>query len=125
MPPSRKWPSTCAGAPVQPQIHLAHGEGRRAIAGLLEKCDADVVFLANEERLLARWFGLNLGLRLGDAAPCPAIYISATPSIPVWNLEPVRRPRMRAAGESVVRGRVAVGEGREVATGLLSELGLA
>jgi hypothetical protein len=117
----------CANAPVRPHVHVTHGEGRRATARLLEKCDADVVFLPNEERLMSRWFGLNLGLRLGDAAPCPAIYISAKPRIPVWNLEPAHRPRPRAVGQPVaVRERVAVGEGRRiVATGLLSELGLA
>ena len=118
--------ATCAGAPMQPHVHVAHGEGRRTLARLLEKCDADVVFLANEERLLSRWLGLNLGLRLGDAAPCPAIYVSATPSIPVWNLEPVRRPRLRATGEAVAgHGRIAIGDGRRtVTTGLLTELGL-
>jgi hypothetical protein len=118
---SRAW----IGGPVQPQIHVDHGEGRRTVARLLDKCDADVVFLADEERLLSRWLGLNLGLRLGDAAPCPAIYISPKPSIPVWNLEPVRRPRLRLAREAVpVRGRVAIGDGPAMAPGLLSELGL-
>lgn len=117
---------TLAGAPLEPQIHVAQGEGRRTIARLLEQCDADVVFLPNEERLLSRWIGLNLGLRLGDAAPCPAIYVSDKSSIPVWNLEPIRRPRVQAAREAVaVRGRVALGEGRSaVASSLLSELGL-
>jgi hypothetical protein len=119
--------AACAGAPMQPHIHVAYGEGRRTIARLLEQCDADVVFLANEERLLSRWLGLNLGLRVGDVAPCPAIYISAKSNVPVWNLEPVRRPRMRAANESfALPGHLAFGEGRRaVAAGVLSELGLA
>jgi hypothetical protein len=73
----------CRDAPARPQIQVGQGEGRRAMARMLAHCDADIVFVRDDEWLLARWFGLNVGLRLGDAAPCPAVYVSPKSSVPV------------------------------------------
>lgn len=93
-----------AASPVRPQIHIAPGEGKSALCQMLAECDADLVFLRHDESFLARWLGL--GLRLGDAVPCPAIYVGEKLSVPVWNLEqgpgtrtPVRvaEPRSRSA----------------------------
>lgn len=116
----------CDGGPVQPQVRVGQGEGRRGMARMLKQCDADVVFLRDDEWLLSRWLGLNVGLRLGDGAPCPAVYVSGTPSVPVWNLEPMRRSRADALPHGVAaRGRVAVvGSRAAAAMGGLAEIGL-
>lgn len=117
----------CARSSIEADVHVGHGDGRRTMARLLEQCQADIVFLRNEERLVSRWLGLGLGLRLGDKAPCPSVYVSERPSIPIWNLEPARRPRPHAIARDVMaaRERVAVGQGRTpmVLPGLV-EIGL-
>ena len=79
-----------AGAPVDIEIHVTQGEGRRTLTRLLRECQADVVFLRNQEGAVSRWLGLGVGLRLGDSAPCPSIYLSDHPAIPVWQLQPSR-----------------------------------
>lgn len=75
----------CSQSPVRTHIHVTQGEGRRALCKMLDECDADLVFLRNDEWFLARWLGL--GLRLGDFAPCPCIYIGDHLRVPVWNLQ--------------------------------------
>lgn len=76
----------CSDSPVRPHIHVSQGEGRRALRQMLDECEADVVFLRNDEWFFTRWLGR--GLRLGDFAPCPSIYIGDRLSVPTWNLEP-------------------------------------
>jgi hypothetical protein len=93
----------CERTSIEADIHVAHGDGRRTMIQLLEQCDADLVFLRSEERLVSRWLGLGVGLRLGDRTPCPSIHISDRPRVPAWRLEPVRRPRTHVA----VRGDAA------------------
>lgn len=116
----------CAGSSAQVEIHVAQGEGRRTINRLVRQCRPDLVFLRNEEWLLSRWFGLGVGLRLGDGSPCPAIYVSDTPSIPVWRFETVPAARPREA-EVVAVGLRAARTGGRTAIELadLAAIGLA
>lgn len=114
----------CSGSPVRPHIHVTQGEGRRALCTMLDACDADLVFLRNDEWFLARWLGL--GLRLGDFVSCPSIYIGDELSVPVWNLEP--GPGTRAFSpvreRSGIRARRAVGAGRNGSPPRITEIDL-
>jgi hypothetical protein len=116
----------CADTPARPRIHVATGDGRASVARMLSECDADVVFLRNEEPRLARWLGM--GLWTGDALPCPAIYIGDQLSVPQWNLEPGPGSRavipMRDAAGSR-NGRAAARNGAGRPSFGLAELGLA
>ena len=75
----------CAGAPLIPEVHVSSGEGRTTLVRMLRECDADAVFVPNQESLLARW--LRFGLQASARIECPAIYVGNHVSIPVWNLE--------------------------------------
>ncbi len=137
----------CDRASIDADVHVGQGDGRRTMIQLLARCDADLVFLRSEERLVSRWLGLGVGLRLGDRTPCPSIHISDRPRVPAWRLEPARRPRPHAAdrgggdrgeaprdvavqdalaSEAVSVGeRVSVGRGRaSIALSNLAEIGL-
>lgn len=118
----------CRNGSVRPEVHIATGQGRSAVARMLQACDADVAFLRCEESLLAKWLGV--GARLGGGLPCPAIYIGRHLSIPAWNLEPgaaFRKPGLVRAVAGM-RGRLAVtsaGDGYGApSVSWLSELGL-
>jgi hypothetical protein len=114
----------CAGAPVSPEIHIAEGAGRGTFRRLLSGCDADVVFLRNEEMILTRWLGL--GLPFGDNSPCPAVYVGDRLSVPVWNFErgpAARKDEVLHEGVSVPSRVAAVRNVRRVST-VLSDLGL-
>jgi hypothetical protein len=75
----------CEGSAVRPQVRVATGDGRRTLSRMLRDCDADMVFLPNEESFLAKW--LSLSLRVADHIPCAAVYVPERPTVPVWNLE--------------------------------------
>jgi hypothetical protein len=75
----------CGNAPIVPQVHVAQRSSRSTLSRMLKECDADVVFLRNEEVPWAEWLGL--GLRCCDGLPCPAICTGDTLRGPVWNLE--------------------------------------
>lgn len=100
-----------AGTSAQVEIHVAQGDGHGTLKRLLRECRADLVFLRNDEGLVSRWFGLGLGLRLGDGAPCPAVYISDRPTVPVWRFGTARVPAprrraMTAPGHRAARSAV-------------------
>ncbi len=95
----------CANAPRRPHVHVSSGQGRSALASMLRECDADVVFLRNEESSLTERLGF--GLRSSDGIFCPAIYVGDQVSAPVWNLQ--AGAANRAAGAlSRVRGELGV-----------------
>jgi nucleotide-binding universal stress UspA family protein len=77
----------CAKAPGTPEVHVGVGENRAALKRLLRQCSADVLFIDREDSRVAEWMGLGLGI--GDAVPCPTIYVGPRPAVPVWNLETV------------------------------------
>lgn len=102
----------CAASSVRPQIHVTQGDGRRALCKLLDECDADLVFLRNDEWFLTRWLGL--GLRMGDFAPCPCVYIGDKLRVPAWNLQqgPGTRAATQVRAYAAQRGRPAGVNGR-------------
>ena len=97
----------CASSPVRPEVHVASGTGRAARARMLRECDADLVFLRNEESALAEWMGFSL--HLDQQRPCPAVYVGDHLETPVWSLEPggAHRTGVFSAGFGG-RGRSAV-----------------
>lgn len=115
----------CSGSPVRPHIHVAHGEGRRTLCKMLNECDADLVFLRNDDWFLTRWLGL--GLRLGNFVPCPCVYIGDRLSVPLWNLErgPGTRALLQVRGRNNVRGRQVVAAGRNGSPPRIAEIDLA
>jgi hypothetical protein len=77
----------CGKAPGNPEVHVTVGANRTALKRLLRQCSADVLFIDREDSRVAEWMGLGLGI--GDAVPCPTIYVGPRPAVPVWNLETV------------------------------------
>ena len=75
----------CSNSPIRPEVHVSSSQDHFTLASMLQDCEADVVFLRNEESSLVEWLGR--GLRLGDNLPCSAIYISDRVKSPVWNLK--------------------------------------
>lgn len=98
----------CASSPVRPEVHVSCGTGRAARARMLRECDADVVFLRNEDSVLAAWMGF--GLHLNQSLPCPAVYVGDRMETPVWNLETSAAHRAANAVSAGfgARGRSAV-----------------
>ncbi len=121
---SREILRLCSGSPVRPHIHVTEGEGRRALCKMLDACDADLVFLRNDEWFLTRWLGL--GLRLGDFVSCPSIYVGDRLSVPVWNLEqgPGTRASAPVRARTGVRVRQTVAAGRNGSPPRITEIDL-
>jgi hypothetical protein len=100
----------CANAPLLPEVRVARGSGRTTLAGMLRDCDADVVFLRNEEPVMAEWLGL--GLRLCDGLPCPAICTGDELRGPVWNLEAGQTSKVISLSPELAVAAGGFGRGR-------------
>lgn len=85
----------CKDSSIRPQVHVAFGQGWRAMARLLRQCDANVVFVRSQETFFSKWLGW--GSPMASDLPCPSVYVGDRLSVPTWNLQRAgdRRPAMR------------------------------
>jgi hypothetical protein len=74
----------CRDSSIRPEVHVAFGQGRKAMTRLLRQCEANVVFVRNQESRIAKWLGLGSSC---SELPCPAIYVGDRVNVPVWNLQ--------------------------------------
>jgi hypothetical protein len=89
---------------VRPEAHVAD---RSTVAGVLDACEADVVFLDGEEWMQRWWFTSRIRSAV-DRLPCPAVCVKADRDDLTWQLPPRQARYLRPRA-------VEVPEEREVA----------
>jgi nucleotide-binding universal stress UspA family protein len=74
--------------PIRPEVHVSIGDNRREIPRLLQACDADVVFLGENQAIRQR-FGRPAMMPWVDALPCPAVCFDGASKEGIeWSLDP-------------------------------------